>query len=155
MLIASSSMLVLADEHKVNIAIEQPALDVEPYHRPYVAVWIETPAREVIATVALWADDPEWYKDLRQWWRKVGRYGGEHIDGITGATRRPGSHKLAWSGKNDRGEPVPAGQYVLHVEASREEGGRSYGKQAFTLGESASLTIPADRELGDVNLQIR
>ena len=51
----------------------------------------------VVTTLALWydLDNPKdegdkWLKDIRQWWRRVGRDVEVPIDGVTSATRAPG-----------------------------------------------------------------
>lgn len=137
----------------MNVEIMIPALQVNPYHKPYIAVWLETIDREYVTTIKLMADDKEWYKDLRQWWRKVGRQN-VNVDGVTGATKRPGLVKLTWNGLNESREKVPAGEYWLNVEASREEGGRDYSRHKITLGQESSISIAGKTEFGDINIHV-
>lgn len=108
----------------VNITV--PQLNVAEYHKPYVAVWLEPAGGGAARTLSVWyqvkksGNEPgtKWLSDLRAWWRKGGKSLKMPTDGISGATRAPGSHAI----------PLPAdlkpGNYVLSVEAARETGGR-------------------------------
>lgn len=149
------SLWVSAQAQELTVTIEQPELGVSPYHRPYVAVWLETSKRQGVVTLALWREQSDWLKDLRQWWRKLGRKGyssglyyrekydskttflesAEELDGRTGATRKPGVHTLVFNSK-DFPETLPSGEYYLSVEASREEGGRDFIRQKIQWGSS-------------------
>lgn len=126
----------LAAEMKVKV--EVPRLTVAEYHRPYVAIWVERPDQSVAANLAVWYDvklkeneGTKWLKDLRQWWRRVGRSAEVPIDGVTGATRAAGEHQLAFvQDKAPLGSLAP-GQYELVVEAAREVGGRELLRVPF------------------------
>ena len=139
-----------ADSHELEISFTLPRLAVSPYHRPYVVIWVESAERHYISTIALWADDAEWHKDLRQWWRKVGRQTPD-FDAVTSATRKPGPYKITWQGKLADGSSLAPGKYLLNVEVSREEGGRSYFRQPFTWsGDKASFALHDKGELHDL-----
>ncbi|GGO64389.1 DUF2271 domain-containing protein [Bowmanella pacifica] len=143
---------------QLEITLNQPALDVQPYHRPYIAVWVEDSERNAVATIALWKqleEGDKWLKDLRQYWRKIGRNAGSEVDAVTGATRRPGDHLLQWDGTDSQGKPLPAGEYLLNIEASREEGGRDYHRVAFKLGQQGQMNLPAKVELGPIQISIK
>lgn len=142
-----------AQAQMMELKLSLPNLDVGPYHKPYVAVWVETPERQPVTTITLWVGEQEWYKDLRQWWRKIGR-NQPMLDAFTGATRRPGHYTLAWDGKDAQGNPLPHGSYLLNVEAVREEGGRSYKRIPFELGSKGVLTIEAQAEFGEVQITL-
>ncbi len=137
---------------QLTINIDIPDLKVNPYHKPYIAVWLETVDRKYVTTIQLLADDPEWHKDLRQWWRKVSRENID-IDAVTGATKRPGKVTINWDGKNEQNKQVPSGQYFLNVEGSREEGGRDYVRKIITLGKSTELIIEGKTEFGNINVR--
>lgn len=138
----------------VEITVELPKLDVDPYHKPYVAVWLETPNRKGVTTIAVWHGKDTWLKDMRQWWRKLGRAGKETLDGISGASRKPGVYTIQWDGKDSAGNAVPNGEYLLNVEASREEGGRSYSRQKIQLGSEQVHVLKADLELGEITIKV-
>lgn len=138
----------------VVVTLTVPKLDVDPYHKPYIAVWVETPSREGIITLAVWHEKDTWLKDIRQWWRKLGRAAEENLDGVSGATRKPGTYTVEWDGKDQQGNPLPAGEYLINVEASREEGGRSYARENIQLGQSSRQVVAADNELGEIIIEV-
>ena len=137
---------------KLEIQLSLPKLNVNPYHRPYVAIWLETPKRQLVTTLALWADDKEWYKDLRQWWRKAGR-SKQAFDSVTGATKKPGNYTINWNGLDTQGNAIPPGEYVLKIEASREEGGREYLKTKLTINQQGQFKLKGKTELGPISIK--
>lgn len=141
----------------VTVDIEIPALKAQPYHRPFVAVWVESDKRKGVKSLAVWYDQDDWLKDLRQWWRKLGRKGQVSYDSATGATRKPGSYTLSWDGTDASGKPLPAGKYLICVEAAREEGGRDFIRQAIQLGnsQSQSFELKGKKELGLVKITVK
>ncbi len=150
----------------VEISLEIPEVDVSPYFRPYVAVWLETDRRQPVATLALWYQEGEtmdggssgdiWLKDLRQWWRKSGSASSDgQLDAVTGATRKPGVYTIFWDGNDNFGNPVEAGDYLLNFEASREEGGRGYYRQAITLNEEGNFSLQGDVEFGEITISTK
>jgi hypothetical protein len=150
LLLISSS---LSAASKMTIDVTIPELNVNPYHRPYVAVWLEDVDRKYVTTIALWADDMEWYKDLRQWWRKAGR-SQQPFDGVTGATKKPGKYKISWSGQDAFGKSIVPGQYLLKIEASREEGGREFIKTKITIDQQSHITLQGNHELGPIVVSV-
>lgn len=147
-------------EASINLQIQIPAIDTSPYHRPYIAVWLETPKRKGIATLGIWYDDDEWLKDLRQWWRKLGRRNRSVYDSVTGATKKPGTYNLIWNGLDNKGNPVPAGEYFLNVEAAREAGGRDFlrqkifWKQPPEKAQRQEYSLPGTLELGAIKITV-
>lgn len=134
----------------VEVSFTVPEIDARPYHRPYVAIWIEGTDRRVVRNLALWFEEDTWLKDLRQWWRVYGRYqkdpeAQKGVDGFSGATRRPGQYSLVWDGLDDGGETVDPGFYVLCLEAAREDGGRSFVRQPIELSADGDVS-PARAE---------
>lgn len=126
----------LPDKAKIDIEFELPNIETSMYARPYVAVWIEDQQRQSVKTLQLWVGKDEWLKDLRSWWRKVGRYDRELVDAVTSATRPAGQYRFVWDGTNDDGQRLPQGDYTLLVEVVREHGGRNYLRQKMRLAES-------------------
>lgn len=143
-------------DNTLNIEFTLPEIATGQYQRPYVAVWIETKKGKAVRTLTVWHEDKKWLKDLRRWWRKAGRYQTNDLDGVSGATRAPGTFTLNWDGKDANGEPVAPGEYTLRLEASREHGGRTLLKQKFTLPDGQkTYRIKAGEELGPVVVQQR
>lgn len=120
-----------------TITITIPRINTSEYHAPYVAAWIEPTAGGAARTLAVWYDvvkggaEPgtKWLADLRTWWRKGGRSLKLPANGVSGATRAPGAHRISIPAN------VQPGAYILHVEAAREDGGREL--------VSVPLSIPA------------
>ncbi len=148
---------------ELAVQVEIPRLDVAEYHRPYVAIWLEGEGREV-HNLAIWYDlrmkngeGTKWLKDLRQWWRRSGRELSFPVDGMTSATRAPGRHRLGFSGKDAVLSGLPAGNYRLLVEASREVGGREVLSLPFSWPprQAAQLQARGKEELGAVLLELK
>lgn len=146
-----------------QVTITVPRLTVAEYHRPYVAVWLEkqgSPAK----TLAIWYDfkmpkneGTKWLGDVRQWWRASGRTLTLPADGVTGATRAPGSHTLTFvNGRGPLGKLEP-GNYTMVVEAAREVGGRELVRLPFAWPPKPGQTATAagKTELGQVALSFK
>lgn len=149
----------------LDVSVEIPALKVAEYHRPYVAIWLQNEKGESI-NLAVWYQleergqvsdkGEEWLKDMRQWWRRIGRSADMPVDGVSGATRAPGKHSIRFSeGSAPLGTLAP-GQYVLLVEAAREVGGRELVKIPFGWPVKAATASSANgsSELGEVVLTL-
>ena len=137
-----------------TVSVTVPKVNVAEYHKPYVVGWLEPVAGGNARTIFVWYDlkkggrEPgtKWLADLRTWWRKGGRSLNLPADGLSGATRAPGTYQIPIPNN------LPAGQYVLKVEAARETGGREL--------VSVPITVPAARgsasgktELGAVTIR--
>ncbi|MFQ0976364.1 DUF2271 domain-containing protein [Vibrio campbellii] len=148
----------LPDSAKVDFEFELPKIDTSMYARPYVALWIEDEKRKPVKTIQLWVGKDEWLKDLRSWWRKVGRYDRELVDAVTSATRPAGQYRFVWDGTNDDGQRIEQGDYTLHVEVVREHGGRNYLRQKIQLADKeARYQIKPTEATGviTVNYQVK
>ena len=161
---AMSVASVAPNAQPLALDIEIPQLNVAEYHKPYVAVWLEDDARKS-TQVALWYQidkrenkGQEWLKDLRQWWRRVGRGMQLPYDGLTSATKGPGSHQLTVDLSKGDFKDLAPGNYKLRVEAVREVGGRENVNIPITLPiDSALLPITTEgkTELGAISLSIK
>ena len=139
-----------------TVSVTIPRLNVAEYHRPYVAGWIDPAGGGASRSLFVWYDikkagnEPgtKWLSELRAWWRKGGRSLAMPADGISGATRAPGTYTI----------PLPAdlkpGAYVLNVEAARETGGRELVSVPIAVpAKAAGGTGKA--ELGAVTLSAK
>lgn len=142
---------------ELKVKVEVPKLAVAEYHRPYLAVWIERPDQSFVTNLAVWYDlrlrdneGAKWLKDMRQWWRRSGRSLDMPVDGISGATRAPGDHHLAFADGRAPLGTLPPGRYELVVEAAREVGGRELLRVPFEWPPRAALTAATrgEHELG-------
>lgn len=158
---ALAAPALAADPATMDVTITIPRMTVAEYHRPYVAIWVEK-AGAPAKTVAVWYDHDmkgnegtKWLRDVRQWWRVSGRTLKFPANGITGATRAPGAHKISFS-RAQLGATAP-GQYTLVVEASREVGGRELVRIPFTWPGKAGAggRAAGTTELGAVSVAFR
>ncbi|KQW82921.1 DUF2271 domain-containing protein [Brevundimonas sp. Root1279] len=142
----------------LNVSVEIPRLSVAAYHRPYVAVWIERPDNTAVRTLAVWyevsntAEGKDWLKDMRTWWRRGGRSLTLPADGVSSATKAPGAHAVRIPGA--RLSNLPAGDYVLVVEAARELGGREAVRVPFRWGAANTARAAGSTELGAVSVTV-
>ncbi len=152
MLLSLGSPASIAATLDIEFALPKP--EHGPYHRPYVAVWIEDQAEKPVRLIEVWREKPDWIKDLRRFWRKTGRAEQPLVDARTGATKGPGVYHLSWKGDDNQGNSVAAGDYLLVIEAAREHGGRNIVKQKFKWdGSAIDLALPAGSEIGAVTLK--
>lgn len=140
-----------------SVTVTIPRIKVAEYHVPYVAVWIEPKAGGPARTLAVWYDvakrgnEPgtKWLADLRTWWRKGGRSLNLPADGVSGATRAPGAHRIAIPAN------VKPGSYTLFVEAAREDGGRELVSMPLDIPTRAAAKASGKTELGAITLSAR
>lgn len=146
---------------RMDVSVTIPRLSVAEYHRPYVAIYVEK-AGSAAKTVAVWYDydmknneGTKWLRDVQKWWRASGRTMRFPADGITGATRAPGTHKISFT-RAQLGATA-AGQYTLVVEAAREVGGKEVVRVPFTWPAKggAGGRASGKAELGAVSVSFR
>lgn len=146
----------------LTVSVEIPRLTVAEYHKPYVAIWVERPDQSLATNLAVWFDfdmkdneGTKWLRDLRTWWRKSGRELSFPVDGLSGATRAPGTHKQNFPAA--RLKALAPGSYNLVVEAAREVGGREIIRVPFEWPAKSRATASAkgSSELGAIALDIK
>ncbi|WP_292062073.1 DUF2271 domain-containing protein [Brevundimonas sp. UBA7664] len=156
--VAASAIAAPAMAADLTVSVEIPRLTVAAYHRPYVAVWIERPDQTAVRTLAVWyevsnvAEGKDWLKDMRTWWRRGGRSLTMPADGVSSATKAPGRHAVTVSGA--RLSSLPAGDYVMVVEAARELGGREAVRVPFRWGAANTGSAAGSTELGAVRVTV-
>jgi len=146
---------------KMTVQFEIPVLDVNPYHRPYVAVWIEDAERRGVESLSVWYEGDKWLKDMRQWWRKLGRTKAGAYDGVTGATQRPARYQISWNGTRwnktqTEKIAVEPGEYFVNIEVAREAGGRDFLRQKISWrnGQPQKFVLNGKVELGSVQIHV-
>ena len=145
---------------ELSLNVEIPSLPVAEYHRPYVAVWVESPDQAIAANLAVWyqvrGDHTKWLPDLRQWWRRGGRDLKVPVDGLTGATRPVGQHLLRFDAGAEPLSRLAPGKYSLVVEAVREVGGREAVRIPFEwpIKGAKREIAQGTKELGAVALML-
>lgn len=146
-----------AGAQTLDVAVTVPRLSVAEYHAPYIAFWLEKAGAQP-RTLAIWYDydnkengGKKWLTDVRSWWRASGRSLTLPMNGVSGATRPPGTHRISLPA----GKLAP-GQYTLVIEASRELGGLEKLRLPFAwTGKAARVTAAGKSELGAVALTVR
>ena len=132
--------------------------------RPYVAVWLEKAGEQSFAgSLAVWYDmakrnnaGTKWLKDLRDYWRKSSNGADMAVDGVSGATRAPGTQVMAL-GSAAALAKLPAGNYEVVVEAAREHGGHDLVRLPLQWPPKAASQASANGtlELGAVRLSVK
>jgi hypothetical protein len=158
--VAAAGVAAPAMAADLTVSVEIPRIAGASYHRPYVAVWIEQPDNTAVRTLAVWyqqtanqeGDGKDWLKDMRTWWRRGGRAMTLPADGISSATKAPGRHAVTVPGARLSG--LPAGDYVMVVEAARELGGREVVRVPFRWGAANTARATGSTELGAVSVAV-
>ncbi|MDT0574732.1 DUF2271 domain-containing protein [Croceicoccus sp. F390] len=163
-LAAAGMLAVPAHAEELEVALEIPRLRIAEYHRPYVAMWVETESGKTAATLNVWYDTDakgedgrKWLPDLRTWWRRAGRAMTMPADGISGPTRAPGQYRVRHASGSKPLSALAPGNYRLQVEAAREVGGRELVTIPFQWPPRRAATASArgTTELGTVRLITR
>ncbi|MDH7637846.1 DUF2271 domain-containing protein [Sphingomonas oryzagri] len=150
-LVAGTIIVPASVASAASITVTVPRIDLAEYKKPYVAGWIEPAGGGQARSLFVWyqlrngGKEPgtKWLSELRSWWRKSGRMMQLPADGVSGATRGPGSYSVALPAN------LPAGNYVVHVEAAREHGTRELVSVPVTL-PAANGRASGKAELGAV-----
>lgn len=138
----------------VWIDYEIPQAAADRYRQPYLALWMEREDGSAVRQLHVLGDRSRWLGELPRWWRHYGRNDPAGALGIARPTRAPGHYTVAWDGRDDHGQAMPAGRYVLRVEAAREHGGHEDIAIVFALGDHAlRLQRHGRSEIGRVVLR--
>lgn len=156
---ASALVPAAAGAQTIDVTVTLPRMNVAEYHKPYVAFWIEKQGAAP-RTVALWYDvgkrnnaGTKWIRDIRIWWKTAGRSMAVPADGVTSATRAPGTHKLSFTAGRGGMPALSPGSYTLVIEAARESGGRELVRVPFTWnGKTVTASAKGASELGAISL---
>ena len=152
---ASQSSAKWPAGYQAIIDLTIPKIAVEKYRAPYVSVWVTDANKKIVRILAVWGKDEKWINSNYVWYRRYGRQM-PNLDAVAKPSRQPGHYKLAWDGKDETGKAVAAGQYLIHIETSREHGEHSY--QTFNLdvkAKGSNQTLPAQKEIGTVQLNFQ
>lgn len=144
--------------------------------RPYVAIWLQRADQSFAANLAVWyqtggggrrgggfggrggGGGARYLNELRQWWSDSGnRIASFPVDGLTSASRAAGVHEVVFSSGQAPLNKLPAGNYRLMVEASREHGGLEAVTIPFSWPARTQQTLTASgrSELGALSLTIK
>jgi len=152
------------DRYELAVDFEIAPQEGYRYHRPYVAVWVETPEGKRVRTLSLWVNTngrgPRYIRELRRWFsgeREVEDAGGpELVPSMAGATRPPGAYSVVWNGRDDRGTVVEQGPYRIVIEAAREHGSYQLMQQDLTLtAKPVAADLSGNQEIGRARVEYR
>ena len=141
--------------YQAIIDLTIPKIDAEKYRAPYVSVWITDANKNLVRTLAVWGKHEKWINSNYVWWRRYGRQM-TNLDAVAKPSRHPGNYKLAWDGKDDHGRSVASGEYIVHIETSREHGDHSYQTMPLSVkAKASSKSLPAQTEIGSVKMNFQ
>ena len=120
------------------------------FRSPYVAIWIADAENRPVRTLVLIGSIKEWQEDNYIWWGQHRASAMDLVNTRSMSTRGTGEYKLLWDGVDENGEPVPPGEYVLHIETSRERGRHTHRSLEldFSQAKKFSAEIPTSEEAG-------
>ena len=156
---ATSSPTSSADDFEwvVNLEIN---LQKEGFaKRPYVAVWVENQDHAPVRTIAVWHEKDRYLPELKSWYLKYrGLYETDKaaLSTVSSATRSPGKYTLKWDGKDDQGNLVKPGTYIIKIEATREHGTYQLIRQELVCnGTPQHIDLPGNVEIASASLDYR
>ena len=127
--------------------------------RPYVAVWVENQDHAAVRTIAVWHGSDRYLPELKSWYLKYrGLYETDKaaLSTVSSATRSPGKYTLKWDGKDDQGNPVKPGTYIIKIEATREHGTYQLIRQELVCnGTPQHVDLPGNVEIASASLDYR
>jgi thiamine biosynthesis lipoprotein ApbE len=149
----------------IDFEINRPDMPGSRYRRPYVAVWVEDkdgfPVRNLILWLSQGGAGPfQWVPDLKRWYasdkirKKLDKK--DMVLTISRPTRPPGKYSAIWNGKDDKGRPLPPGEYTISIDAAREHGTYQGMRQKVTIGEKPfSETLEGGTEVKSAGITYR
>ena len=127
--------------------------------RPYVAVWVENQDHAPVRTIAVWHERDRYLPELKSWYLKYrGLYETDKaaLSTVSSATRSPGKYTLKWDGKDDQGNVVKPGTYIIKIEATREHGTYQLIRQELVCnGTPQHIDLPGNVEIASASLDYR
>ena len=124
------------------------------FRNPYVAVWLENGAGQLVETIAVWFDQGHnrYLRELQRWYPEVtalaAATNANSIDTITNPTQDPGPYSVIWNQDGTKAAKVGQGDYFLCIEAAREHGPYELMRGPITLAAApATATFTDSGEL--------
>jgi len=127
--------------------------------RPYIAVWVEDENHVPVRTISVWHGPDRYLPELKSWYLKyriIYANNKNFNSSITSATRSAGKYSLKWDGKDDDGNFVKPGKYVIKIEVSREHGTYQLMRQEIAWDETPKvINLPGNVEIASASLDYR
>ena len=123
------------------------------FRTPYMAMWITDKDNNPVRTLVLVGTRSDWQKDNYIWWSMYKDKAERLVQLRSTATELSGAYPTYWPGYNDDWKFMPQGDYILHLETSREKGKHTYRTVPLQLGSKGfSLMVPSTEEGGGMKL---
>jgi len=123
------------------------------FRSPYMAMWITDKDMNPVRTLVLVGRTVEWQKDNFIWWGMYKDKAPKLVQLRSTATALSGQYPTYWPGYNDDWKFMKQGQYILHIETSRERGKHTHRTVPLTLGKDGfKVDVPKTAEGGGVQL---
>jgi thiamine biosynthesis lipoprotein ApbE len=135
-------------EVSIGISLRAAANQGRRVKRPYVAVWVEDASHQLVRTITVWGNEGRYLSEMTNWWQAIGGNRRE-ASSVTRATRAPGAYTVTWDGRDNRGEPVPQGDYMVFVEINREHGRHVWESATISCGSNAATAEIRDTPESD------
>jgi len=127
--------------------------------RPYIAVWVEDENHAPVRTITVWHGSDRYMPELKSWYLKYrGIYNTDNNfkTSVTSATRSAGKYTVKWDGKDDQGNFVKPGNYIIKIEASREHGTYQLMRQEISCDETPKvINLTGNIEISATTLDYR
>jgi len=127
--------------------------------RPYVAVWIEDTTHFPVRTVSVWHGSDRYVPELKSWYLKYRNNYNSDLNfrnSITSATRSAGKYILKWDGKDDKGNYVKPGKYIVKIEVAREHGTYQLMRQEIECSDAPQqISLAGNIEIASASLDYR
>ncbi|AEV99583.1 hypothetical protein A4D02_27475 [Niastella koreensis] len=124
--------------------------------RPYLAVWIEDTMHSPVRTVSIWHGSDRYMPELKSWYLKYRTIYNSDMNfksSTSSATRSAGKYTLKWDGKDDKGNYVKPGKYIVKIEAAREHGTHQLMRQEIDCDNTPKqINLPGNIEISSVSL---
>ena len=127
--------------------------------RPYVAVWVEDENHAAVRTIALWHERDRYLPELKSWFLKYrGLYTTDNsiFSTVSSATRSAGKYTVKWDGKDDKGNVLKPGKYIIKIEAAREHGTYQLMRQEIDCdGTPKQFNLTGNIEISAASIDYR
>jgi thiamine biosynthesis lipoprotein len=123
---------------EVDVDYEIPELTAGRYHPPFVAIWVTDQDGKLVRTLFHLGNRPRRFLDSNYvWWRSFNAdgQGPDKLVSVTRPSRMPGRYTAVWDGKDDAGNAVTQGHYLINIEMTREHGGHSLQTIPLDIGK--------------------
>jgi FAD:protein FMN transferase len=144
--------------YELAINLELATIEGMRVQRPFVAIWVVDENKKTLRQIALWYNKPRWLNEMRSWYAAYYNKfsaGSGNISSTTSATRSPGKYTLKWDGKDDDGNFVKQGKYIVYIEVAREHGTHQLMTQEIDIKKQTHFELVPNTEVASASLDYR